>query len=77
MLPGVSIKAKLVGFGVLVILTFSFVGAILETVKDIQTANAAPQPLLREQFATAGDYSSGGDSDGAVLAGLKYVCPFH
>ena len=78
LLPGVSLKAKIVGLGVLVILTFSFVGAVLETVKDIQAAESAPQPLLREQFVAAGgDYGVAGDSDNPVLAGLKYACPFH
>ena len=78
LLPGVSLKAKIVGLGVLVILTFSFVGAVLETVKDIQAAESAPQPLLREQFAAAGwDYNSAGGSDNLVLASLKYACPFH
>ena len=32
MLPGVSLKAKIVGFAVLALLTFAFVGAVLEQV---------------------------------------------
>ena len=75
-MPGVSLKAKIVGFAVLALLTFAFVGAVLEQVKDIQEAtDAQSQPLLlRDQFAAAsGDLSRETNGDGAAMASLKYV----
>ena len=76
MLPGVSLKARIVGFAVLALLTFAFVGAVLEQVKDIQAATAAQsQPmLLRDQFAAAsGDLTQEVEGDGVAMASLKYV----
>ena len=76
MLPGVSLKAKIVGVAVLALLTFAFVGAVLEQVKDIQAATEAQsQPLLlRDQFAAAsGDLTQEVEGDGVAMASLKYV----
>ena len=75
-MPGVSLKAKIVGFAVLALLTFAFVGAVLEQVKDIQAATEAQnQPmLLRDQFAAAsGDLTQEVEGDGVAMASLKYV----
>ena len=76
MLPGVSLKAKIVGFAVLALLTFAFVGAVLEQVKYIQAATEAQsQPLLlRDQFAAAsGDLTQEVEGDGVAMSSLKYV----
>ena len=70
----VPLKAKLVGIALLGILIFALIGTALEQVKDLQDANTAlARPMLiTEQFAAAGGELSP-DSDGVMLASLKYA----
>ena len=70
----VPLKAKVVGFCFLAILIFALVGTALEQVKELQAASAAQSRpmLITDQFAAAGG-ELGRDSDGAVVASLKYA----
>lgn len=66
-----QMKRKVIGIGVVAVLAaailFGTVGSVLEVV-----AATARNP--------GGEYAArltGGPEDGAALAALKYVCPFH
>ncbi len=72
-MTAVPLRLKLVGFVVLVILGFSLVGVTLEMVKEVRAAESQQPVLIRDQFAALQNGNAPADSDGPVLAGLKYA----
>ena len=76
-LDGVPLKVKLVGIAVLALLTFSLVGATLEAVSQVLREEAPSSQLTRDDFTGQLVSQSTSSDDDAVVATLKFICPFH
>ncbi len=77
-LPDVSLKVKLIGFLVLAVLTVSLIATALVAVNQVLAEGSSQSQTSREQFANSlGNQNHASADDGAVLSGLKFVCPFH
>jgi hypothetical protein len=77
LLPGVSLRVKLVGIGVLVILTASLVGTAVAAVGQVLAEGNSQARFDRGEAAPQGGSQGRASDEPAVMRGLKFVCPFH
>lgn len=67
-------KRKVIGIGVVAVLAAAILFGTVGSVMEVVAATAAARNPDGGEYAAR---LTGGPEDGAALAALKYVCPFH
>lgn len=67
-------KRKVIGIGVVAVLAAAILFGTVGSVLEVVAATAAARNHGGGEYAAR---LTGGPEDGAALAALKYVCPFH